>query len=230
MKDFKSMVKALAPYFDSHLVEIPKGLQDRIGNIFFMGWDALDSDQRRQVIIQWDYLNNPAAEADRGMVWAAEKRIREIDALLAAHEPSSDIFKNREQRTELSSLTAERAALELKFKPISAPVKHSLLNLELEPISELVESMSAPVEPISDIGNKYFWVPKVREIAVRLYIEAMEIGWGTDKSSIAKKVAAECATEKILTDKKKLPSAAYIERHALTPWNIPTLAQAKKQN
>jgi hypothetical protein len=70
---------------------------------------------------------------------------------------------------------------------------------------------------------------QIKAIALELYDTAENQGWGTDKDSIAKALERVCAERKITTRLKKKLTSAHMSRHMLTPWDIPKLAEAKRQ-
>lgn len=87
--------------------------------------------------------------------------------------------------------------------------------------------------PVSapDSANGGGWVAKARLMALEIYEENTNQGYGTDKDSIAAEIedAFKNMTPPILSAKGKRLSKSNILRQALTPWTIPENAQEKKK-
>jgi hypothetical protein len=111
--------------------------------------------------------------------------------------------------------------------PLAGNFTESAATASDKAVSKRPEIALAP-EP-----DQHSWKLRVKDLAVQKFLEAKSKSWGTDKNSIATEMEKEYQNLAILSHKGKPLTAAYIARHALTPWDIPTLAaleEAKKQN
>lgn len=112
---FESLADALEEWFDQPVEGLPDKQRRRVVKDFFpMPWDHLSPDQRRSVVAQWDYQNDPAMESDRQFwfdFYARKDKLNEqIEVWSAIATPTATDLAQKEAR--LAELQHELAIME----------------------------------------------------------------------------------------------------------------------
>ena len=84
MTTFDALTLAFENWFDTPLCDLPETLRQRLEQEFSDApWDSLSADQRRDVALQLDYQDDPAAEQDRKFWWDFYERFDNLKKQLA---------------------------------------------------------------------------------------------------------------------------------------------------